>query len=235
MKNYKEIIKKTKNYIGEISKNSQQKSIIMLVIMVIFFFLVVVGLRNNNNYEEAKVEKKDYEFSLEKIKQGNYHFVYSIKNNENIISYEGDSNNKKSLFSNDNNNYYLYKGQLLKDYNGVWARTDNYKYMEFTDIEKIEELIKNASFDKKEEYSDMRKVYNYNISTNTITKIILEKDTDIDDIPNKITLITDNENNVNEIDFDISSYSKYKENIANTSINLKYSKFGEIEEIENPE
>ena len=81
----------------------------------------------------------------------------------------------------------------------------------------------------------IKKIYTYNISTTTLIKILELVNVDLDDLPNVITITTDKDNNVIQIDYDLSEYSKYKMiSTTKATATIKYSKFGEIEEIEDP-
>ena len=44
-------------------------------------------------------EKEIFDFSLSKIKNGNYHFISSVTIDNNQTIYEGDAENKKEIFS----------------------------------------------------------------------------------------------------------------------------------------
>ena len=79
-------------------------------------------------------------------------------------------------------------------------------------------------------------VYSYKIENTTLIKLIEKKKIDLDDPVNEITFKTDEDNEVNDIKYDLSSYCKYKK-LANKScsIELEYSNFGKIKEIKQPE
>ncbi len=240
MKKLKKYFKYIVNFIKETKNNPQKKAIFMLIMMFLFFAFVIISLRLSQSsivkFDDYTEENNKYDFNLSKIEKDNYHFMYSINIDNNIVTYEGDKNREKELFNMNNiDNYYRYGQLYLKNINGVWSTIDNpYTYEEFKDINIIKEILDNSSFESKTQYKDDNKIYNYDISTTSIVKILEKKDIDIDDLPNKIVLTTDSNNNVIEINYDLSSYFVYKSlgNISNISI--KYSKFGEIDEIEDP-
>ncbi len=240
MSKVKKALKYIINFIKETKNNPQKKAIFMLIIMFLFFAFVVVCLRTtNSNINKRNItteEDNKFEFSLSKIKNDNYHFIHSLNIDNNIEIYEGDKNREKELFSINNlDNYYKYGNIYLKNISGVWSTIDNpCKYEEFKNIDNIEKLLEKASFLSKTEYNDKTSVYNYNISTTSIIKILDNKDIDIDDLPNKIDITADSNDDVIEINYDLSPYFIYK-NLGNSSnINIKYSKFGEIKDIEDP-
>lgn len=239
MNTKKEKVKNFIHFLKEAWKDEQKRAIIMLVLMFFFFCFVITSIRNNKNLSNeisGNDENEIFDFSLSNIKNGNYHFIYSVNVDNNQIIYEGDSENKKEIFSiNGLDKYYKYGDKYLKDIRGVWSTIDNpYLFSEFKDVSNIEQLLKQASFDSMTEYKDNNKVYNYNISTTTIIKELEKQNIDIEDIPNTISINTDSNNNVIEINYNLSPYSLYKKIGQATTICIKYSNFGEIEEIENP-
>ena len=240
MKNKKEKVKNFIHFLKEAWKDERKRAIIMLILMFFFFCFVIISIRttnkNLNNEISDNEEKEIFDFSLSQIKNGIYHFIYSVTIDNNQIIYEGDTENKKEIFSiNSLDKYYKYGDKYLKDIRGVWSTIDNpYLFSEFKDIDNIEQLLKQASFDSMTEYKDNNKIYNYNISTTTIIKELEKLDIDIGDIPNTISITTDSNDNVVEINYNLSSYSIYKNMGSYATICIKYFKFGEIEEIEDP-
>lgn len=238
MKTKKEKIRKFIKFIKESWKDPQKKAILMLIIMFLFFSFVVISVRTTHSNMDKEVENpKDntFEFSLSNIENSNYHFIYTVKVDDNITIYEGDRFYDKELFSIGEDKYYRYKDVYLKDIKGVWSTFDNpYLFSDFKEIDKIQSLLKLSSFLSKTEYNDSNKVYNYNITTSTILKTLESIETDIDDISNVISITTDSEGNAIEINYDLSSYSIYKKLGNKVSLNIKYTKFGEIENIEDP-
>ena len=228
MKNYYKIIK-------DILSDPRKKSITMLIIMVIFFSLTVIGIRSNKgNVSNNSLTNRynTYDFSLNKIKSANYKFVLSLNNDETISAYEGKRNNNEELFSDGENNYYSYNDDFYKDIHGVLSKID-FRYKELFNPYYIDKIIDKATFVKKEEFNDKTKVYNYSVSTTTLIELFERKIIDIEDPVNSIVLKTDSDNNVVEIDMDISSYGVFKNYGKSVKINIKYSDFGNIEKIEN--
>ena len=228
MKNYYKTVK-------DILSDPRKKSITMLIIMVIFFSLTVIGVRSNKgNASNNSLGNRynTYDFSLNKIKSGNYKFVLSLNNDEVSNTYEGKRNNNEELFNDRENNYYSYNDDFYKDIHGVWSKVD-FKYKELFNPYYIDKIIDKATFVKKEEFNDKTKVYNYSVSTTTLIELFERKIIDIEDPINTIILKTDSDNNVVEIDMDISSYGVFKNYGKSVKISIKYSDFGNIEKIEN--
>ena len=111
-----------------------------------------------------------------------------------------------------------------------------YHFNNITEDNNISRILKKATLISKTEYETGNILYNYEITTNTINKIVNGKEIDIADIPNKIALETNEEDEVIKITYDLSSYATYINNISTTiTIAIDYSNFNEIKDIEIPE
>ncbi len=244
MKDKKETIINVFNQLKEIWKNPRGRSIIMLVLYFFFFLFIIIGLRNGHKVDntEKKDTTSDLDYSIEKIKNSNYHYKYLVDYNNNLVLYEGDKNNNKELFTKKFNNleenYYNYQEKYYKNINGVWSKTDNpYLYSEYLDFTNLEKILTSATYDSKTEYNNGSKLYTYDISTTTLVKIINKEDIDIADNPNKIIVTTNEDNEATKFEFYLTPYVNYKDNNSSSILNisLEYSNFGKVEEIENPE
>lgn len=240
----KEKVSKIKNairYIKKVWKNPRARGGIVLGAYFLFFLFIIISLRSSSTNNRTEIELTgNLEFSLEKIKQNNYHYLYNIRYNDSNVSYEGDRYDQKELFTKTNNQeieiFYNYGGTYLKNINNVWSKIENpYLYSQFREIQNIEEILENAYNESKTEYSDKRMVYTYKITTNSIVKIIDKKNIDIADIPNTLILTTNSNQEVEKVEMDLSSYVSYKYyKNEGLKITIIYSKFGEIEPIEDP-
>lgn len=234
-------IKSAIHYLKKLWKNPRAKGSIILGAYFLFFLFVIVSLRSNtiNNHKEIEL-MDDLGFSLEKIKQNNYHYLYNIDYNDSKVVYEGDRYYQKELFTKIDNQkietFYNYDETYLKNINNVWSKTENpYYFYKLREIQNIEEILKNAYEESKTEYSNKSKVYTYKVTTNSIVKIIDKKNIDISDIPNTIILTTNSDQEVEKIEMDLSTYISYKNNKKDIlKITITYSKFGEVELIEDP-
>ena len=106
MKDKKKTIINVFNQLKEIWKNPRGRSIIMLVLYFFFFLFIIIGLRNGHKVDntEKKDTTSDLDYSIEKIKNSNYHYKYLVDYNNNLVLYEGDKNNNKELFTKKFNN-----------------------------------------------------------------------------------------------------------------------------------
>ena len=80
MKDKKETIINVFNQLKEIWKNPRGRSIIMLVLYFFFFLFIIIGLRNGHKVDntEKKDTTSDLDYSIEKIKNSNYHYKYLV-------------------------------------------------------------------------------------------------------------------------------------------------------------
>ena len=92
-----------------------------------------------------------------------------------------------------------------------------------------------ASLESKTTYEDGRSSINMLISTNTLNQKLNNIDSDFFEEPNKITLIANKNNEIDEINYDLSSYCTLNKLCQNSlKITLNYEMYGEIKNIENP-
>lgn len=230
----KEIFKKYK----EIRKDPQKRAWVVLGFYFIFFLILIISIRvgnssnrKYNNYQNGKSTKYD----LSKIINGNYQFNYNINLDSNIYSYTGNCNNYNCLFNSNNIDYYK-SHDLYFVHDTIWSKCDNpIKFYQFMNIDNISQILNNSYLDSTTNYESGDYEYKLLISTNSLDKIIFNNVTDYDEIPNNITLRTNNENSVYKINYNLDSYCKLN-NLCNNnlSIEISYDKFGEIEEIKNP-
>ena len=134
-------------------------------------------------------------------------------------------------------NYFIYDNiNLVKTTDKYEVTSELYHFNNITDDNNISKFLEKAYLVSKTEYESGNTSYNYEITTNTIDSIINNTNLDIADIPNKITLETNEEDEVVKITYDLTSYSTYLNNMpTTTTITVSYSNFGEIEDIEIPE
>ena len=134
-------------------------------------------------------------------------------------------------------NYFIYDNiNLIKISDKYEVTTDLYQFNNITDDNNISKFLRRATLISKTEYETGNISYNYEITTNTIDEILNGTNIDIDDIPNSITLETNEDDEVVKIIYNLSSYSSYINGVpSNSSITITYSDFGEIEPLEIPE
>lgn len=227
--------------INDLKNNSQHKAWVFLAFYFIFFFFLILAIRSNSNSKNINnvninINANKY-FSMETIKNNNYHFKYIVNSDGNETIYDGDRNNLKEKFTKTRNSlvekYYQENNIYLKQINSNWINTnDPYEIITFRNIDDLNKIINSSTFISKTMLNDNSNIYDYQISTTTLYKILDFTDIDLDDLPNIIKVTTDSNNELVKLELNMSSYFKYK-NMCNNSLNIvmEYSNFGKINDI----
>ena len=229
-------------FIKDLYKSKRGRAVLFFVFYFIFFFVLISLIRtnynSNNDIDTSNDNKVNTEYKLDGIENGNYHFIREENINGVITSFTGDkSNNKTEGIMTSNNtfyNYFIYDNiNLIKTTDKYEVTSELYHFNNITDDKNISKILKKSYLVSKTEYENGFTSYNYEITTNTIDSIINNTNLDIADIPNKITLETNEEDEVVKITYDLTSYSTYINNvITTTTITVSYSNFGKIKDIE---
>lgn len=243
----KETKKKNKYIEGvkTLSKSKRGRAVLFFLFYFVFFFIVISLIRSNyspnENYPSKESNNINAEYSLEKIEAGNYHFTREEVIDNEILNFTGDKSNNKieGLMTNNNSlyNYFIYDNiNLIRLTDKYEITNELYHFNNITDDSNIFRILKRATLISKTEYETGNTIYNYEITTNTLDEILNSKNIDIADIPNKILIETNGEDEVVKITYDLSSYATYINGISCiTTITVNYSNFGEIKDIEIPE
>lgn len=232
-------------FIKELYKTKRGRAILFFAFYFIFFFFLISLIRTNytpnKEVDNTSDNKVNTEYKLDGIKDGNYHFTREENINGVITNFTGDKSDNKTdgiMTSNSNfYNYFIYDNiNLIKTTDKYEITSDLYHFNNITDDKAIEKILDRSTLISKTEYESGSISYNYEITTNTIDSILNNTNIDIADIPNKIALETNEENEVVKITYDLSSYATYLNGIPTvTSITITYSNFGEIKDLEIPE
>ena len=243
MNNKRPSIKNGAINIKKILKNPQYRGIIVLALYFVFFLIIIIGLRTTNSNSSSSNQQKtdsNFEYDLTIINSNNYYFSYEVDLNNNKIVYDGKKYADKEMFTKTSDSgvesFYNYNDNYFKNINNVWSKTENpYLFPGFRTYSVIEKLLTTATYESKTEFNNKSKIYNYQISTTSINKIVDKINIDIADNPNTILITTNEQNQVIRIEMNLNSYISYK-NQSNNQLKLilNYSKFGEVEEIEDP-
>lgn len=234
MKKWIEIIK-------ELKKTSKGKAVLFFGGYLIFFIVVILFVKFSSrsttlpsDYEKGKSSSK--EISIDKLVQNNYLFTYKINLDGKEYIYNGKRNKDIELFQFNNKTYYKNEDTYFSKNNELWVKVDNpYVFGDFIDSGKIIPMIEMASLESKTTYEDGRSSINMLISTNTLNQKLNNIDSDFFEEPNKITLIANKNNEIDEINYDLSSYCTLNKLCQNgLKITLNYEMYGEIKNIENP-
>lgn len=232
-------------FIKNLYNSRRGRAILFFVFYFVFFFVLISLIRtnysSNNHINISNDNKVNTEYKLDGIESGNYHFTREENINGIITKFIGDKSDEKTEGIMTSNNifysYFIYDNiNLIKPIDKYEVTSELYHFNNITDDNNISRILKKATLISKTEYETGNILYNYEITTNTINKIVNGKEIDIADIPNKIALETNEEDEVIKITYDLSSYVTYINNISTTiTIAIDYSNFNEIKDIEIPE
>lgn len=232
-------------FIKDLYKTKRGRAILFFAFYFIFFFCLISLIRTNytpnKEADTTSDNKVNTEYKLDGIKNGNYHFTREENINGVITNFTGDKSDNKidGVMTSNNNfyNYFIYDNiSLIKTTDKYEVTSDLYHFNNITDDKAIEKILERSTLISKTEYETGNISYNYEITTNTIDSILNNTNIDIADIPNKIVLEANEENEVVKITYDLSSYATYLNGMPTiTSITITYSNFGEIKDLEIPE
>lgn len=223
-----------KNNIKELLKTPRGKAILFFGAYLVFFIIIGIMARVGPSSIGTKYEVgNSQEFSLTLIEQGNYVFSYEVVIDDLKYTYQGSRMPDKEMVQV--NNLEKYYGNLLDniyfiEQNGLWINAKKpYVFEEFIDVKNIGSLIENAYYVSKTEYESGTSVYNFMLSSATLTKVFENGDLDIDEVPNDLTIFSNKDGYANEIIYKLDSYCKVKEICKNNMmVTLKYENFGEV-------
>lgn len=234
----KKRIKSIIDRIDEIKKQKNGKAILFFGFYFVFFLVIILCVRYapRNATRESEYEgssPKDFSYAV--LNSKNYNFNININIDDNNYSYVGEKYGDLELFEFNGKKYYRNE----KDYyvfDNTWTKTDNpYKEFNFIDNFNIINFINSSYYESSTNYGDGRGLYKMLLSTNTINKLIDNKDTDIDELPNKIDISIDKDKNIEKIEFYLDSYCVNNGKCTKSmKIEINYSNYGKIKDIKNP-
>lgn len=231
--------KKEHKIVNDLKDNSQHRAWLFLAVYFIFFAFIIISLRSNNDAIRKKINNvyRISYFNAERLKNNNYHFIYSVNIDNNEVIYEGDKMDTKEVFTKNKagviEKYYNDNNIFSKLVESSWVNTENpYEIITFRDIDSFKKIIDKATYVSRTENADKSNIYSYKISTSTLLYILDSTTADLDDIPNQIKVYTNTNNEVIKVEYDFSSYFNYKKVSLNSLvITMNYSNYGEIDNI----
>lgn len=224
--------------IKELSKTTKGKAILFFGFYFVFFIIIMIIARfGSRNYTKpSDYEKgKSGTFYMNDIVDKNYGFTYQVSLDNVKYTYTGTRNSNNTLFDYNGNNYFSSDDKYFIN-NSIWSKCDNpIMFYNFINPSKLTSILENSWNEANTSYEDGRHEYSLLISTNTLNKLLDSKNTDYDEIPNKIVVSTDSDKLANKITYNLDSYCKLN-NLCDNSLSLEisYYRFGKIERIDNP-
>ncbi len=226
-------IKKFWKLIKELNSTPRGKAVLFFGFYAIFFivlFIIMAIGKSNNNYSLDDIYNTN-KISFSSI-DSNFEYSYKFYIDNNIYTYDGKKRNNEETFIFNNAGYYNKNGDFYQNDGGNYVEVDSpFIYREFTDNDVIKQLIDVSSFSSKTEYENGDMMYNYKITTSTIVKELDDIDTDIDDVPNEISIYVSKDGNIKNIKFNLNSYGLFKSISMNKfEIELSYFNYGEVDD-----
>lgn len=226
----------------ELLKTPRGKAMVFFGAYFVFFLIIAVVARTGgtaagdgrNRKYQTGVENK---FSFASIESNNYRFNYTVEIDGVNSAYAGVRTGKKEKITCPSLvEFYGEDGNYFTNTGGVWIKAENpFKFTEFSEVTNIKKLVEKATYMSNTSYESGKDVYNYNISSATISKLLDNQDIDIEEVPNEIIVSADKDNYVESVKYVLNSYCKVKGYCVNSmSITLNYELYGEIEEITSP-
>lgn len=140
--------------------------------------------------------------------------------------------------TNDNGikNFFSYSDIYLeKENNSYKVSVNPYLYPRLNDYSIIKKILDTAHLKAKTTYENGNTIYQYEISSTSLLSIMDNKEVDLDDQVNLISLTTDENKNVVEIIYQLDSYHSYSYNVVeHLTIKVDYSDYGKVKELEIP-
>lgn len=219
-------------------KTPRGKAVLFFGIYFIFFIGLAIFSRvaGTGNSITPQLSVSPYTYSLEQIANHNYHYQYQYLIDGSTITFEGDRNNNKSLFSDGVISYYQKDDLFMKSQDGLWIKCDNpYIFPLLLDDSVLNTIISSATYVSKTELATGEEEINLQITTTTLVKILDGLDVDLDDPVNTIQLKKDSSGEVVEVRYDFTSYALYHGRCSSSfQLILSYSNFGNVKEIQDP-
>ena len=224
-------IKKIWKLIKELNSTPRGKAVLFFGFYTIFFIVlfIVVAIGKNNNYNLDDIYYNANKISFSSI-DSNFEYSYKFYIDNNIYTYDGKRKDNEETFIFNNAKYYNKNGDFYQNNSGNYIDVESpYIYREFVDVDVIKNLVDASSFSSKTEYENGDMMYNYKITTSTIIKELDGTDTDIDDVPNEISVYVSKDENIKNIKFNLNSYGLFKSISVNRfEIELNYFNHGEV-------
>ena len=219
-------------------KTPRGKAVLFFGIYFIFFIGLAIFSRvaGTGNSITPQLSVSPYTYSLEQIANHNYHYQYQYLIDGSTLTFEGDRNNNKSLFTDGIVSYYQKDDLFMKNQDGLWIKCDNpYIFPLLLDDSVLNTIISSATYISKTELATGEEEINLQITTTTLVKILDGLDVDLDDPVNTIQLKKDNSGEVVEVHYDFTSYALYHGRCSSSfQLILSYSNFGNVKEIQDP-
>lgn len=218
--------------VSELVTNRQYRAIIILVFYFFFFVILIIGARTALNKKEVTNDETVKEQitnttkvnGFSSIKESNFNYKYTLNIDDKIYTYEGKRYDNKDSFTlsvdKDIRNYVQVDNFSfeIKDKEKVLTDKPIY-YLDFFDINILEEIIKNS----------IKKSDNiYSIDNKSLDSILKGQLGVNNKLENSI-MLTCEDNTITRIDINYTNYMKFtNRSINKVLLTLEYKDFGKV-------
>ena len=236
----------TKKVVKNLLKSERGRAILFFLFYFVFFLVIILMARTNlsnnkkNNTKNESTTSIKADYDLKKLEEGNYRFTREETRNTIKTIFTGEANGGRSSFlmTSDTGikNFFSYNDIYLeKENNSYKVSVNPYLYPRLNDYSTIKKILDIAHLKAKTTYENGNTIYQYEISSTSLLSIMDNKEVDLDDQVNLISLTTDENKNVVEIIYQLDSYHSYNYNVVESlTIKIDYSDYGKVKELEIP-
>lgn len=222
---------------NELRESPNGKPILFFGFYFIFFAIIflIIGIFGDKNALIKEYERGNQStLSNNQILKNNFYYDYKVTLDGILYDYYGKALGNVESFKYNNSDYYKSDDNYFVN-NGTWVKTENpIIFRDFIDVLNIDKLMNNAYYVSKTEFENGVVDYNFIISVNSINKVLYNLDTDYDDIPSSVVIRLDDKGAITTISFNLDNYCNYSDSCNSLKLELNYSMYGEVEQIQNP-
>ena len=207
-------------FLKELKKKPYGNAVFFFGFYLIFFIVIFIILSVGGNDTKKNKNNSDDKY----FENYNYSFEYKVVLDNNTYTYLGSKENSIIKYKYNDKEYYneLGKSYIKED---EWKEIDNpIKYNKLLDENIIENIMDSSYIESQTTYNSGDIIYNLLISINTLNKLLEGKDTDYDEVPNKIK-ITMKDKHISEISYDLDNYCKSNKVCNSLKITINYSEY----------
>ena len=234
----KNIIDKIRN----ISKNEDdvtpKRTIVFFGFYLVFFLVIFLLLMfgGNKNYLTQEYEEGNSTVNNKGMLKKNYVYDYKITVDGVLHDYYGKKYEDTESFKYNNLDYFRDKDKFFVNKDNKWTSCENpYVFFKLIDFDSIVKVIQKATFMAKTEFNDKSIEYHYLITSNSLNKVLYDKDTDYDEEADSIDVFTDSSDNITKIHYQLNHFFTHVDNCNNTlDIELNFEMNGSVKKIDNP-
>jgi len=224
--------------LNSLKETKNGKPILFFGFYFVFFIFIFLFIRFTGTKDALLQEYEKGNTSLlssSDIIKNNYHYDFKVYLDGNLYNYYGKRLGNVESFKFNNNDYYKKNDNYFINNNGTWVSNDNpFIFREYMESSNVDLLVTNSYYVSKTSYDNGSIDYNLLLSSNTINKLLYDKDTDLEDIPCDVIVKTNDNEKINSIIFKLDNYCLNSDLCNSLKIELNYDLFGEVNKIDNP-